>query len=73
VVSGRLKQREGDHLGISVAFVSLFTISKRRVVVSLEFYVTPRCFCFLHMVSVNLIFNLHTGGWNQGPLDTAAT
>jgi hypothetical protein len=24
-------------------------------------------------VTINFFFNLHSGGWNQGPLDTAAT
>jgi hypothetical protein len=26
-----------------------------------------------NLVTLHFFFNLHSGGWNQGPLDTAAT
>jgi hypothetical protein len=34
-----------------------------------------RCDCGLcrQIKQINFFFNLHSGGWNQGPLDTAAT
>jgi hypothetical protein len=45
-----------------------------------NYYVERKAFCYSEVMMDTTIenilinfFNLHSGGWNQGPLDTAAT
>jgi hypothetical protein len=55
--------------------ISVFFVIHHSTIAVCSICATLRAMLLVNMVTALIIifFNLHSGGWNQGPLDTAAT